>query len=97
MTQEVFADGIGEITVTGPTVRLDLVSLSPSERDADNNPKPVFRQRIVMPIEAFMNAFDLMERVAKELVDSGAVRRRAPNGEAAQAAPAQPRPSPNFS
>jgi hypothetical protein len=50
MRDDVFADGIGEITVTGTTVRIDLVSLSATERDADNKPKSVFRQRIVMPV-----------------------------------------------
>ena len=41
---EIYSDGIGEITVTGPIVRIDLVSLSPQQRDASNNPTPVFRQ-----------------------------------------------------
>ncbi len=101
MSNEVFTDGIGEITVTGPTVRMDLVSLSPTERDGSGNPKPVFRQRLIMPIESFMNSFDLLERVAKELIASGAVKRRSPNGEDVTAAPVstplRPRPSPNFS
>jgi hypothetical protein len=93
MRDDVFADGIGEITVTGTTVRIDLVSLSATERDADNKPKSVFRQRIVMPVESFMGAFDLMERVAKQLIEAGTVKRRAPTG----AAPAdRPRSSPNF-
>lgn len=99
MSEEIFADGISEITVTGPTVRIDLFSLSPTERDTDNNPKPMLRQRVIMTLEGFMNARDLMERVAGELVQSGAVRRRAP--EAVQTAnveppSSRPRGSPNF-
>ena len=39
MNQELYADGIGEITVTGSIVRIDLVSLSATERDEKNNPK----------------------------------------------------------
>ena len=76
MVEETFADGITEITVTGPTVRIDLFTLSPTERDADNNPKPMIRHRVIMTLEGFMSAHDLMERVARELVNSGAVRRR---------------------
>lgn len=95
---EIFADGIGEITLTGPTVRIDLVSLSPSDRDADGNPLPVFKQRIIMPIESFMNSYDLIHRVANELIEGGAVKRREPQGQPGQGAPERmaARSSPNF-
>ncbi|MFO1206181.1 MAG: hypothetical protein U1E63_10705 [Burkholderiales bacterium] len=75
MHNEVFIDGISEITVTGPTVRIDMFSASPTEKDADGNPKPVHRQRIIMTLEGFMNARDLIDRVGRELVQGGVVRR----------------------
>jgi len=94
MPHDIFADGVGEITVSGTTVRIDLVSLSATERDADNKPRLVFRQRVIMPIDSFMGAFELIEQVAKGLIEAGTVQRVA-------AAPADPRPprapgSPNF-
>jgi hypothetical protein len=39
MHAELYSDGIGEITVSGTIVRVDLVSLSPTEHDANNKPK----------------------------------------------------------
>jgi hypothetical protein len=75
MNNELFADGMGEITVTGSIVRIDLVSLSATEKDEKNNPKPVFRQRVIMPVDAFANAVDLMQRALAGLVEAGAVRR----------------------
>ncbi|MDK4732694.1 hypothetical protein [Rhizobium sp. CNPSo 3490] len=75
MNSELYADGIGEITVTGTIVRIDLMSLSATDRDANNNPKPVFRQRIIMPVDAFANAVDLMQKALGGLVEAGAVRR----------------------
>ncbi|PWK76983.1 hypothetical protein [Aminobacter sp. AP02] len=75
MTNELYADGIGEITVTGSIVRIDLMSLSATERDEKNNPKAVFRQRIIMPVDAFANAVDLMQKALGGLVEAGAVRR----------------------
>lgn len=75
MSTELYADGIGEITVTGTIVRIDLMSLSATERDGSNNPKPVFRQRIIMPVDAFANAVDLMQKALGGLVEAGAVRR----------------------
>ena len=75
MGNELYADGIGEITVTGSIVRIDFMSLSATERDENNNPKPVFRQRIIMPVDAFANAVDLMQKALGGLVEAGAVRR----------------------
>ena len=74
MQEEVYSDGVAEITVTGPIVRIDLMSLSPTERDARNNPKPVFRQRIVMPIDAFANAVELMQKAVNGLIEAGAIK-----------------------
>jgi hypothetical protein len=77
MQDEVYSDGISEITITGPIVRIDLMSLSPAERDAANNPKPVFRQRIVMPVDAFANSVELMQKVVKGLIEAGAIKQNA--------------------
>lgn len=93
MHKEVFVDGISEITVTGPTIRIDMFSASPSDKDADGNPKPVHRQRVIMTLESFMNARDLIERVARELIQGGVVRRlEKPSAKE----PAKPAGSPNF-
>jgi hypothetical protein len=93
MHNEIFIDGISEITVTGPTIRIDAFTASPSEKDADGNPKRVFRQRIIMTLEAFMNTRDLIERVARELIEGGVVRRR---DTTSQTEVVKPRGSPNF-
>jgi len=99
MADELYADGIGEITVTGTIVRIDLMSLSPSERDADNNPRPVFRQRIIMPVDAFANAVDLMQKAMTGLVEAGAIRRIGDIGQIAASEATQStsaNASPNF-
>lgn len=108
MDKELYADGMSEITVTGSIVRIDLMSLSATERDEKNNPKPVFRQRIIMPVEAFANAVDLMQKALGGLVEAGAVRRVGdvqklpgadagkPRVEPAQSAPQSTNASPNF-
>ena len=75
MHNELYADGIGEITISGSTVRIDLVSLSPTERDASNAPKAVFRQRVVMSLESFANSADLMQQALQGLIDGGAIKR----------------------
>jgi hypothetical protein len=76
MSEERYADAIGEISLVGPTVRIDLVSLSPSEKDEKGQPKPVFRQRIVMPVDGFLQSFGLMSRVMQQLEQQGVIKRQ---------------------
>lgn len=95
MHEEVYADAIGEITVSGTVVRIDLVSLSPVERDGAGNPRQVFRQRIVMPVEGFANSAELMRQALSGLIEGGAITRAAEPAAAPTAAP-RSGGSPNF-
>ena len=110
MHAEVYTDGIEEITVTGTIVRVDLVSLSPTERDAADRPKKVFRQRLIFSVEGFANSVDVMQNALRGLVEAGVIARTHPrlatsaqeSGESRAAPiissePRQPNVSPNFS
>jgi hypothetical protein len=44
MHTELYSDGIGEITVSGTIVRVDLVSPAPPEHDPNKKPQPVLPQ-----------------------------------------------------
>jgi len=78
MHSELYTDGIEEITVSGTIVRVDLVSLSPTERDANNAPKRVLSQRLIFSVESFANSIDVMQKALQGLVDAGVVRRTPP-------------------
>jgi hypothetical protein len=75
MHSELYTDGVDEITVSGSIVRLDLVSLSPTERDENNAPKRVLRQRLILSVEAFANSVEVMQKALQSLVEAGVVRR----------------------
>ena len=101
MDTELFADGIGEITLSGGMVRMDLVTLAGAQQDKENPPKLEFRQRIVMPPDGFLRSFSAMENLVKQLIEAGLVKPR--DGETpAVAASAtagsgqEPPKSPNF-
>jgi hypothetical protein len=79
MHDELYADGVTEITVGGSIVRVDLFSLSPLERDANNVPKKVFRQRLIFPAQGFANAVEVMQQALQGLVEAGAVKRSPPH------------------
>lgn len=102
MQGELYADAIGEITVTGTIVRIDLVSLSTSMRDDRGQLVPEHRQRIVMSLEGFANSFDVIQKAMNGLIQAGAIRRTEPKE---VVVPVEPKlngknghhsPSPNF-
>lgn len=78
MHTELYTDGIDEVTIGGSIVRVDLVSLSPTERDANNAPKKVFRQRLIFSADSFANSVEVMQNALQGLVDAGVVQRSRP-------------------
>lgn len=86
MDQQIFTDGIGRITVIGGVVRLDLVTYSPNETDAQGKPRQVFTQRVVMGAEAFLRSAEKVRDIVQQLSHPGA------HVQAAAPAPAQPTP-----
>lgn len=93
--REIFADGVGEITLSGGMVRLDLVSLVGSQNDENNKPRLEAFQRIIMPPDGFLRSFSAMENLVKQLIDAGLVQARDGAGAATGNASA-PAKSPNF-
>jgi hypothetical protein len=97
--EQSFSDGIGAIAIVGSTVRLDLVTISPTEKEAGGQPKVVLQQRIVMTLEGFANSAEKI-RSAFEALEK--IRAKA-TGEASASAPstseqtaASPRSKPPF-
>lgn len=76
MEREVFADGIGEITLSGGMVRMDLVSMVGTQKSQDQPPQLEFKQRVVMPPDGFLRSFSAMENLVKQLVEAGLVKPR---------------------
>lgn len=97
MQTEIYADAIGEITVTGTIMRLDLVSLSHTMRDDRGQPVPEQRMRVVMSIEGFANSFEVLQNAMNGLIEAGAIRRNDPEPvKARPAGAANGSASPNF-
>jgi len=86
MDTELFADAVGAAAITGPVVRLDLVSMSPTEKDEKGQPKAAFRQRIVMPVDGFVRSFALMAQLMQQLEKQGVIKRQAAGEPAAETA-----------
>ena len=67
--KEIFADGIGQIHFAGGMVRFDFVTLQPGEDGAA--PTPVGNERIIMPPQGFLGAFNSMQQLIDKLVEAG--------------------------
>lgn len=98
MDQQLFTDGIGRISVIGGIVRLDLVTYSPNETDAQGKPRQVFTQRIVMGTEAFLRSAEKVRDIVEQLSRAGAPPQtpRTPSAQPTQknasAVPVEPKP-----
>ena len=75
MTEEVFADRIGSVSITGGVVRIDLVTLDPATPDAKGQPSPVLRQRVVMPADGFVGLANAALQAMARLEKLGLVKR----------------------
>lgn len=95
---EIFADTIGEISLAGGMVRMDLVSLVGSQSSGDNKPRFETKCRLVMPPEGFLRSFSAMENLVKQLIDAGLIRPNQPSEQTGFGqSGANPTPkSPNF-
>lgn len=83
MEQEIFADGIGGIVFEGGVMRIDLMSMIPGQRDKDDKPQLAFRQRIVMPVEGFLNSYKIFQEIIGKMEQSGLIARQ-PAGSGAE-------------
>ena len=96
MDKQVFSDGIGQVTIIGGAVRLDLVAYSATEKDAKGQPLAVLCQRVVMSIEGFMQAAQKIHETAQAITQLGQRPREGqpaePTAAEAAAAPTKPMP-----
>nr|VFJ65263.1 MAG: hypothetical protein BECKFW1821B_GA0114236_11026 [Candidatus Kentron sp. FW] len=99
MTNEIYADGIGEIAFAQGVVRIDLVSLSPEYRGGDDSPpKFEFKQRIIMSPEGFLRSFDIMQGLVGQLLEKGVIQKhRSESGVATDTTDTQQKSSDEFS
>lgn len=87
MNQEIFADGIGAIHVTGQLVRLDLMTVQPHLKSDNGQPVIEANQRIIMPLDGFLQSFNVQQDIVKQLIDKGVLKKAdQPAGESVAAA-----------
>lgn len=101
---DMFADGVGEITVINGVARLSLVALEASaaaRESGDAKPTPVVKGRLVMPVPGLINLIQQAQSLLARMEQAAATQRQ--TAEPQKAAVEVPRPatvaapsSPNF-
>lgn len=74
MTQQMFADGISEISVVAGVVRIEFFVLHRKGQNAPAERVPSFS--LAIPIEGFANSVPGMHQLLEKMVRDGAVKPR---------------------
>lgn len=77
MNQEIFADGISAVHVTGNLVRIDLMTMQPQLKSDNGQPVVDISKRIIMPLEGFVQSLATQENIVKQLIEAGVLTRNA--------------------
>jgi hypothetical protein len=75
--QEIFADGISAIHVTGQLVRIDLMTAQPHLKGENGQPVLDVSGRIIMPLEGFVQSLAVQENIVKQLIEAGVLKKSA--------------------
>lgn len=80
--QDIFADGLSGIHITGNAIRLDLMTLQPHLKSDNGQPVYNINQRLILPLEGFVQAFGLQQQIMKQLADAGVIKKQEEASEA---------------
>lgn len=76
MTDQIFADGLMNISVQEGIVRIDFFQLSPTERDAEGKPARVFSHRLLLSLQGFLQTGSAIDQLITQMEQRGLVKRR---------------------
>lgn len=77
MNKELFADAVSAVHITGNIVRIDLMSLQPHLKSQNGQPVFDVSQRLIMPLDGFVQSFAVMEKAINQMVEAGVLKRNA--------------------
>jgi len=71
--KEIYSDGVETIHLLNATVRMDMFSLQPP-REEGGKPSPRVFERIVMPVQAFLNMHGAMQQIVDKMLQDGLIK-----------------------
>ena len=73
--QERYADGIAAVHVTGNLVRIDFMSIQPQLNQSEGRPVYDVKDRIIMPLEGFVQSLEVQQEIVQKLLENGVLKR----------------------
>ena len=70
MVQQIYTDGVTNVTFTGGMVRIDLSSLAAGPTNGKEPPMEI-QERVVLTPQAFLRSMRVLEDLMKKMVDAG--------------------------
>lgn len=71
MNQEIYADAISAVHVTGSIVRIDLMTLQPQLKSENGQPVVDISRRLIMPLDGFVQSLNVQDNIVKQLLEAG--------------------------
>ena len=81
MADTLYADQVTNISIHGGIVRLELAVVDELPKTKTDQVKLRVTHHLVMPMEAFVKAFEIQQAVVNKMLEEGVVKRR-PDGAA---------------
>ena len=75
MNKEIFADGISAVHITGNLVRIDLMTVQPHLKSDNEQPVVEINNRIIMPLEGFVQSLAVQDNIVKQLIEAGVLKK----------------------
>jgi hypothetical protein len=76
MAETIFADRITNLYIQGGIVRLELAVMDAAPRKKGEQARLRVSHHVVLPTEAFAQAFGLQQAAMQKLVESGVLKKR---------------------
>ena len=75
MINEIFADGVSNIHITGNLARIDLVTHQPQLQGENGEQVFSTNHRLILPLDAFMKLFQLQQETVQKMIEAGVLKK----------------------
>ena len=76
MTETIYADQVTNISLHGGVVRLELAVVDALPKAKDEPIKMRISHHLVLPLDAFVKAFEIQQAVMNKLIQDGVLKKR---------------------
>lgn len=76
MAETIYADQVTNISIHGGVVRLELATVDELPKKQDDPIKMRISHHLVLPLEAFLKAFDIQQAIVNKLLQDGVLKKK---------------------